>query len=107
MRLQQGTQIGTFMKAGMKLLIGALAASLTSCCTPTSVRVSQLEARIRALENNQNLALARIKVLIRAAELSPRSAELQADGTLQTLELLAKVLEQPPQQYGPTTRCTE
>lgn len=84
------------MKTAMIFLLGTVALFLTGCATPTSVRVSQLEARVRALENTQNLQLARIRVLIRAAEQSPRAAELEADGTLRSLELLAKVLEQPP-----------
>jgi len=81
------------MKTGMKLLLGAAALSLTGCATPTSVRVSQLEARIRALENSQNLQLARTEVLIRAAEQS------EADGILPGLKSLEKGFEQqPPQQ---------
>ena len=81
------------MKTGMKLLLGAAALSLAGCATPTSVRVSQLEARIRALENRQNLQLARTEVLIRAAEQS------EADGILPGLKSLEKGFEQqPPQQ---------
>ena len=63
--------------------------------------MSQLEARVKLLENNQNVALARIQVLINAVEQSPRAAELQADGTLQTLELLAKVFKQQLQESQP------
>lgn len=75
------------------MLLGAAALSLTGCATPTSVRVTQLEARIRALENSQNLQLARTEVLIRAAEQS------EADGILPGLKLLEKGFEQlPPQQ---------
>lgn len=75
------------------MLLGAAALSLTGCATPTSVRVTQLEARIRALENSQNLQLARTEVLIRAAEQS------EADGILPGLKSLEKGFVQlPPQQ---------
>ncbi len=53
-------------------------------------------ARVAALEGVQATQAARARVLIRAVEQEPRATELEANGTVMTLELLAKVLE-PPQ----------
>ena len=83
------------MKTGVKLLLLGASFSLAGCATPpTSVQVTQLEARVRALEEKQDLQLARTQVLIRAVEQSPQFAELEADGIFRGLELLKKGFEQ-------------
>ncbi len=84
------------MKTTMTIVVGALAVSMMGCSSPMKARVTQLEARVAALEGVQAVQAARTRVLIRVLEQSPRAAEFEANGTVETLEMLAKVLDPPP-----------
>ncbi len=70
--------------------------SMIGCTSPTKARVTQLEARVAALEGVQGVQSARTRVFIRALEQSTRAPEYEANGTVETLEMLAKILDPPP-----------
>ncbi len=84
------------MKTTITVVVGALAISMTGCSSPRNARVTRVEPRVAALEGVQGVSAARARVLVRALEQSPRAAEFEANGTVETLEMLAKVLDPPP-----------